>query len=146
MPERKISQYGDKFNPTIRGLRAYKVNKTKRTPLSLFWLTLLLLWIPLPTYLYEKVQEIPHTPHISIYNHVFVCVFMVIYNHLYLTDVVYEPKRTENNRGAVSTMNIWQKFSIRYYEPRNDKLILTFDTSTDRDRFLVWMKKKKSKD
>ena len=61
MPERKIGQYGDRFNPTIRGLRAYEVKKTKHTLLSLFWLLLLWLWILVPIFLYPKMQELPHT-------------------------------------------------------------------------------------
>ena len=61
MPERKIGQYGDRFNPTIRGLRAYEVKKTKHLLLSLFWLSLLGLWILASIFLYPNMQELPHT-------------------------------------------------------------------------------------
>jgi hypothetical protein len=60
MPERKIGQYGDRFNPTIRGLRPYEVKKTKHILLSLFWLTLLLLWISLTIFILINIQELPH--------------------------------------------------------------------------------------
>ena len=59
VPERKIGQYGDKFNPTIRGLRAYEENVDHRA-LCVFWLVILSCWTFLTIYILINIQELPH--------------------------------------------------------------------------------------